>query len=211
MHNYERYCSSSCLVVGLSAFGRGWFIIAEAVNPWHERKLAVVARVFFAIICLPLELVFQFVPCPLFLLAENSLMSILCKITRPLTSCRAPAELTSITCTSRELLSSKLCSFHLYSCQSTNSLSSVSIFASLKGKRCLHQQHHQHRTTPLSLPPSLHPPSHDTLDTSQQIMAGLPPIYNAENLREAHAHTFKSLGNKLQAPFLKALDNMGYE
>ena len=159
---------------------------------------------------LPLELVFQFVPCSLFLLAENSLMSILCKITRPLASCRAPAKLTSITCNSRELLSSKLCSFHLYSCQFTNSLSSVSIFASLKGKRCLHQQHHQHLTTPLSLPPSLHP-SHDTLDTSQQIMAGLPPIYNAENLKEAHAQTFKSLGNKLRAPFLKALDNMGYE
>ena len=160
---------------------------------------------------LPLELVFQFVPCSLFLLAENSLMSILCKITRPLASCRAPAKLTSITCNSRELLSSKLCSFHLYSCQFTNSLSSVSIFASLKGKRCLHQQHHQHLTTPLSIPPSLHPPSHDTLDTSQQIMAGLPPVYNAESLREAHAQTFKSLGNKLRAPFLKALDNMGYE
>ena len=42
-------------------------------------------------------------------------------------------------------------------------------------------------------------------------MAGLPPVYNAESLREAHAQTFKSLGNKLRAPFLKALDNMGYE
>jgi ATP-dependent RNA helicase MSS116 len=42
-------------------------------------------------------------------------------------------------------------------------------------------------------------------------MAGLPPVYKADNLKEAHAQTFKSLGNMLQAPFLKALDNMGYE
>ena len=169
------------------------------------------APVFLCDYLSPFGAILQLVPCPLFSLAESSLMSILCKITRPLASCRAPAELTSITCTSRELLSSKLCSFHLYSRQSTNSLSSVLIFASLIGKRCLHQQHRQHLTTPLSLPPSLQPPSHDTLDTSQQIMAGLPPVYNTESLKEAHAQTFKSLGNKLQAPFLKALDNMGYE
>lgn len=36
-------------------------------------------------------------------------------------------------------------------------------------------------------------------------------VYDTKTLKESNAKTFKSLGSKLQAPFLDALNDMGYE
>lgn len=42
-------------------------------------------------------------------------------------------------------------------------------------------------------------------------MANHDAVYSTESLKESHAQPYKSMAGKLQAPFLEALDDMGYE
>jgi hypothetical protein len=45
--------------------------------------------------------------------------------------------------------------------------------------------------------------------TNSEIMS--EAVYDSKTLKESNAKTFKSLGSKLQEPFLNALNDMGYE